>query len=122
MGNVTSFFLVKAILKQGKFMQIEARKISKASLFRLIALGLGCGFLVFFTLCGIASIFGAETVRWNGESVTGIMGLIAAFLMWPVFSLLFTLFIWLVSIFGLWVYSFFGTLKFEFRDVVNKAE
>lgn len=103
-------------------MQIEAKKISKASLFRLITLGLGCGFFVFFTLCGVASIFGAETVSWNGESVTGVMGLVAALLMWPIFSLFFSLFIWLVSIFGLWVYSFFGTLKFEFRDVVTKAD
>ncbi|MFW1676855.1 hypothetical protein ACFVYJ_03625 [Pontibacter sp. JAM-7] len=103
-------------------MHIEARKISKASLFRLLTLGLGCGFFVLFTLCGIASIFGADTVSWNGESVTGVMGLAAALLMWPLFSLFFALFIWLVSIFGLWLYAFFGTLTFEFRDVVSKEE
>jgi len=103
-------------------MQIEAKKISKSSLFRLLALGLGSGFLVFFTLCGIASVFGAETVHWNGEIVTGVMGLVTALLMWPFFTFGFTLFIWLFSIFGLWVYSFFGTLKFEFRDVVTKTE
>jgi hypothetical protein len=105
-----------------KIMHIEANKISKASLFRLITLGLGYGFFLLFALCGTAALFGAESVYWNGESVTGIMGLVVAILMWPFFSLFFSLFIWLVLICGLWFYSFFGTLKFEFRDVVTKAE
>ncbi|MBQ0718655.1 MAG: hypothetical protein KBT88_00485 [Gammaproteobacteria bacterium] len=103
-------------------MIIEAKKISKASLFKLLLKGLGCGFFVLFVGCGVAAILGAETVSWNGEPVKGLMGGVTAFLMWPFFSLFLACFIWLFSVFGLWIYSFFGTLSIEFKGVVENAE
>ena len=102
-------------------MEVVAQKISKKSLFKLLATGLSLGFLVFFSICGVAAIFGAETVHWNEEPITGLNGLITALLMWPFFSLFFTGFIWLVTVFGLWIYSFAKPVKVSFKNVINNG-
>ena len=97
-------------------MRIRAKKITKGSLFKLIFIGISIPFLPFFLLCGIASVFGGETVKWGGEPITGLMGLLAAVLMYPVFCLLFSCFAWLGGAFGLWVYSRFRQLELAFED------
>jgi hypothetical protein len=97
-------------------MKIQARKLTKKSLFKLILISYSIPFFLFFLLCGIASIFGAETVKWNKEPITGIMGLFAALLMYPIFCLVFSCFAWVASAFGLWVYSKFKKLDIEFVD------
>ena len=47
-------------------MEITAKKISKKSLFKLLAIGFTFGVSIFAILCGIAALFGAETVEWSG--------------------------------------------------------
>lgn len=55
-------------------MEITAKKISKRSLFKILFIGLSLGFFTFFLVCGVASLFGAETVNWNETPVTGTSG------------------------------------------------
>jgi len=95
-------------------MEIIVAKISKGSLFKLLFIGIGLSFFIFFLVCGIASVFGAETVKWKDTSVTGFSGLFLALALWPLFSLFFTSFIWCLVAFGLWLYSFVRPLKLHF--------
>ena len=96
---------------------VEAKKISKASLFKLMLIGAFIGLFLLFLLFGIAAIYGYETVSFNDKYITGVWGFIAALLMWPIFSLFFTCFGWAIITFGLWIYSFFRVLRVAFRGV-----
>ena len=108
-------------------MEVIANKISKKSLFKLLFIGLSFGFFVFFLMCGIADIFfGTETVRLTarlGETpITGFSGSLLALAMWPIFSFFFAGFIWILSILGLWIYSFMRPLKVVFKGVESPSE
>lgn len=98
-------------------MRLRARKMSKGSLFKLIFISSAIPLFPFFVLCGIASLFGANTVKVNNAPVTGPMGLVAAMVMYPLFALLFTCFAWLFGAFGLWVYSKIRPLELNLTDV-----
>lgn len=100
-------------------MDITARKISKGSVFKIYFLGLAGGFFVLFFIFGISAIFGAETVKWEEQPITGIKGFIAAMLMWPFFSFFFAGFMWLISILGLWLYSLIKPITISFKGVVT---
>ncbi len=83
-------------------MKVCARKLTKASLFKILFIGFAIALLPFMLLCGIASVFGATTIIVNNRPVTGIMGLIAAIVMYPIFCLVFPSIMWLGCAFGLW--------------------
>jgi hypothetical protein len=105
------------------YLKISARKITKGSLYKLLLIGISIPFLPFFLLCGVASIFGANTVHLGEKPITGIMGLISAVLMYPAFCLMFSGFAWLCIAFGLWFYSKFKKIEISFMDgeVVREA-
>ena len=97
-------------------MKIRAKKLTKKSLFKLILFSSTVPIGLFFLLCGIASIFGAETVKWNGQPVIGFEGFLAALLMYPFFIFFFTAFSWVGAAMGLWMYSWFREIELEFVD------
>ncbi|EGU44309.1 hypothetical protein A3712_07990 [Vibrio sp. HI00D65] len=97
-------------------MEITVKKISKRSLFKMLFIGFSLSFFVFFLICGVASIFGAETVKWEQTPVTGLSGLLLALAMWPMFSLFLTLFMWCFAAFGLWIFSLVKPLKLVFKE------
>ena len=97
-------------------MRIRAKKLSKGSLFKIIFIGLSISFFPFILLCGIASIFGAPTVTVNHQPVTGIMGLAASLIMYPIFCILFSSIMWISIALGLWIYSMFQKIELEFSD------
>ena len=101
-------------------MEIVAKKISKKSLFKLLFVGLTSGLSVFAILCGIAALFGAETIQWNGVHRTGIEGLLYGLIMGPFLGLLFACFMWLFITPGLWFYSFFRPIRVSFKDCQNE--
>lgn len=101
-------------------MNIEVKKITKGSLFKLLFVGGLFGFFFLFIACGIAAYFGAETISVNGENVTGFKGLTSAIIMWPFFSAAFAGFMWLFMAFGLWIYSLFKPLKLSFVASQNE--
>ena len=97
-------------------MKIRARKLTKGSLFKVLFIGFATSFFPFILICGIASLFGASTVTVNDRPVTGIMGLVAALIMYPIFCLIFPSMMWLGYAFGLWVYSWFRKIEIEFVE------
>ncbi|KUJ84384.1 hypothetical protein AWR36_001385 [Microbulbifer flavimaris] len=100
-------------------MEITARKISKRSVFKIYFLGLSGGFFFLFLFYGIRALFGAETVKWDGEPVTGVAGLAISVIMWPVMSFIFSAFMWLFSVVGLWMYSLINPITISFQGVVT---
>ena len=100
-------------------MIVIAEKISKGSFFKIMFTGFSLGLFVFFLVCGIAAMFGAEIVHWANQPVTGIKGLIVALLIWPVFSVFMTTLLWVFGILGLWLYSFYKPLKVRFKGKVD---
>ena len=100
-------------------MIVTAEKISKASLFKLIFTWFSLGMFAFFLVCGTAAIFGAETVHFENQPITGIKGFIAAMIMWPIFSFFITAFFWLFGVLGLWFYSFYKPLTVRFKGKIE---
>jgi hypothetical protein len=97
-------------------MKVRARKLTKKSLFKLLFIGFAIPLFPFVLLCGIASIFGAGTVTVNNQPVTGIMGLVAALIMYPIFCIIFPAIMWVGCAIGLWVYSKFRNIEVEFIE------
>ncbi len=97
-------------------MKIRARRLRSGALFKLMLRGLAAPLGIFFLVCGLAALFGAETVKWNDEQVTGLAGLLAALLLWPVFTLVGAGLLWLLVAPGLWIASLFGSVELEFVE------
>lgn len=101
-------------------MEVVAKKISKKSLFKLLTIGFTFGISIFAILCGIAAYFGSETVEFNGVYKTGIEGLLYSLIIGPVLGFFSASFIWLVTVFGLWVYSFVYPVKVTFKQPLEQ--
>lgn len=97
-------------------MKIRAKKLRKSSLFKLIFISSAIPFGLFFLLCGVAAVFGAETVTWYDKPVTGIKGLFVALLLYPFFIAFLSCFTWIGAAVGLWAYSWFSEIELEFVD------
>jgi hypothetical protein len=97
--------------------RIRLRRIKAGSLFKLIFLGTASVFIPMFIFFGILALFGAKTVTVSGEHVTGIMGLIAALIMAPLFTLFFSLFGWIGSYIGIRVWGYFKPITLEYVPV-----
>lgn len=111
--------LTRRYTNTGMKMEITVKKISKRSLFKMLFIGFSLSFFVFFLMCGIASIFGAETVKWDETPVTGVSGLLLALAMWPIFSFFLALFMWCFVAFGLWIYSLAKPLNLVFKETAE---
>ena len=59
-------------------------------------------------------MFGAGTVTWNDEPVTGVGGLLLSVVMAPVMVLLFSVVIWLFLVVGNWLYTRFGGITIHY--------
>jgi hypothetical protein len=101
-------------------MIITAQKISKRSIFKIYFIGLTGGFFILFLLFGILAIFGADTIKLGEKSITGFMGFVTAILMWPIFSLMFTVAMWLISILSLWLYSLVRPISINLKNVISE--
>ncbi|WP_194437822.1 hypothetical protein [Vibrio fluminensis] len=97
-------------------MHITSHKIAKRSLLKILVVGLGLSFFIVFLIAGIAATLGRETVLWDNEVITGFRGLLLALAIWPIFSFIFALFIWVWLSLGLWIYSFISPIKIVFKD------
>lgn len=99
--------------------QVEVKKVSEGTIYKLFAVGLTFGFLPLFILLGIFGAFGMEAITWNEQPVTGIKAIFVGPLMGIFMSLMFTAMIGSICALGLWFFSFFKPLKIEFT--VNKT-
>jgi len=103
-------------------MEISAKNISKKSLFKLLFQSIGYGLIAFSFLMGVFALFGFETVAWNEEQITGISGLLVSIPIGLFLGLMFTCFMWLIGILGLWINSYFKGVTIVFKDVIESGK
>lgn len=94
--------------------QVEVKKVSAGTVYKLFAVGLTVGFLPLFFLFGVLGALGMETLTWNEQPVTGIKAIFVGPLMAVFMSLIFTALLGSICALGLWIFSFFKPLKIEF--------
>ncbi|WED65254.1 hypothetical protein PXH66_00100 [Synoicihabitans lomoniglobus] len=94
--------------------RIRLRRIKAGSLFKLVFLATSAVFCPMFLFFGILALFGAKTVTVSGSPVTGIMGLVAALIMAPLFSVIFSLFGWIGSYIGIRIWGHFKPITLEY--------
>ena len=89
------------------FKEISVQRVSAGSLFKLAGLGLAFTLVPFSILMGCFSFFGASTITWNNQPLTGVSGLVASPFIGLFLAGLFTIFLGACMTLGLWLYSFF---------------
>ena len=89
------------------FKEITVRRISAGSLFKLAGLGLVLTLVPFTTFMGVFALFGAHTVNWNGQAITGVAGLVSSPFIGLFIAGCFTLLLGGCMALGLWLYSLF---------------
>ena len=95
-------------------MKIRFRRIKAGSLFKLVFIASGTVFIPMFIFFGILALFGAKTVTVANEPVTGIMGLLSALIMAPIFTLLFAVVAWIGAYIGIRIFGNFKPLEIEY--------
>lgn len=94
-----------SIRKDPVFTEIRIQRLGAGSVFKLAAVGLACSLLPLSVFFGVLAAFGAQTITWNGQHLTGLSGLAMS----PVVGLMLTgigtLFLGSACAFGLWLYS-----------------
>lgn len=94
--------------------RIRIRRFKAGSMFKLMLIAVGTMWIPLFVIFGIAALFGAETVHFSNEPVTGIKGLIAALIMAPFFVGMLTLFVWAGAYIGVRIWGHFRPIELEY--------
>lgn len=93
------------------------QRLRGGTLFKIIFIGNFLFFISISVLMGILSFFGAATVKWNEQLLTGVAGLVASPFIGVFTALTFSAFLWVSTFIGLWLYSKFKPIKFEYIPV-----
>lgn len=107
---------MKNLQNSGIKMEISVKKIGKLTLLKIYFIGLFIPLFLLGLIFGILSLFGYSTVTVSGNVITGLEGLCYGILICVGLSFNLTLFLWLLSLFGLWVYSLFLPMKIKFME------
>ena len=100
--------------------EVEVKKVSAGTVYKLFVIGLTAGFLPIFLIFGVMGTFGMEALTWNGQPVTGIKALLISPLMALFMSLIFTAILGSICALGLWIFSFIKPIKIEFTTSKNQ--
>ncbi|WP_050477908.1 hypothetical protein [Herbaspirillum rhizosphaerae] len=97
------------------FETMEIKRFSFGTVYKILAIASGFSMVPISVLMGLFAFFGAETIVWNGQHLTGLMGLIASPFVGIMLALIFTGFLGTLFACGLWLYSKFRPLEIEFQ-------
>jgi len=91
-----------------------AQRLRGGTIIKTILIGntIGCSLLV--SIAGVFALFGAESIQWNEQYVTGIKGFIASPFIGAFIGFLFGLFTAFFTYIGLRVLSLFRPLTVEY--------
>ncbi|WP_180937482.1 hypothetical protein [Herbaspirillum seropedicae] len=101
------------------FEQIKIQRLSMSSIYKLLAVGTTFSLVPFSTLMGVLSLFGAQTITWDGKHLIGYDGLIASPFIGLFLSAFITLFMGTMCCIGLWLYSLWRPLSLKVEAVDN---
>jgi len=94
------------------FRAVEIRRLSFPSVYKLVFIGLAFSLVPFCLASGIFAFFGAKTLEWNKEYLTGAAGLVAAPFIGVFITLVCTAILGSLTAIGLWIYSKVRVLRF----------
>lgn len=100
---------------------VEIKRVPFTSAFKLAAIGFCFSLIPFATLMGCFALFGFHTVKWNGEPVVGLHGLLASPFIGLFLALFFSAFLGTMMAVGLWIYSFFEPLRIRLPIASSSA-
>jgi hypothetical protein len=95
----------------GLFTNISAARLSTGTIYKLWMIGLTTSFVPLGAVFGVFSLFGYDTVTWNGQPVHGFAGLLAGPFVGAFVALMFTALLGSASALGLWVFSKFKPIS-----------
>lgn len=92
------------------FEAVSVQRLSVGTVYKLWWVGLTLGMVPVGVLFGVLSLFGFNTVTWNGQPLYGVSGLMAGPLIGVFVALIFTGILGSAAALGLWLYSKFRPL------------
>lgn len=92
------------------------KRVKASIIYRLMLIGLGIPMLIFSVICGMLGLFGYDMVKWNDQTVHGLIALPVALFSGVFITVLFTAFIGSITCLGLWIYSRFRPLQVKVLD------
>ncbi|TWT17087.1 hypothetical protein FQY83_17490 [Luteimonas marina] len=98
-------------------MELQVKRISVGTTFKLVGVGFLFSVLPFTVLAGCTAAMGLNSLSWNGEPLTGWTALIASPFIGVFLSAFFTMIFGSAIAFGLWVYSLFGPYGISFKPI-----
>ncbi|KAF1045220.1 MAG: hypothetical protein GAK35_01439 [Herbaspirillum frisingense] len=101
------------------FEQIKIQRMSMTTIYKLLAIGTTFSLVPFSVLMGVLSLFGAQTITWDGKHLIGYDGLIASPFIGLFLSAFITLFLGTLCTIGLWLYSLWRPLSLRVEPVDN---
>jgi len=99
------------------FESIKIQRLSITSVYKLVAIGATFSLVPFSVLMGVLSLFGAQTITWDGKHLIGHDGLIASPFIGLFLSGFITLFFGTLCAIGLWLYSLWRPLSLRVEPV-----
>lgn len=95
---------------------LEVRRLTTGSVFKLVAVGLFSAWVPLMLLFGLAAMFGAGTVSWQGNEVSGVPALFTAVFAGVLMAGLGTLLFGATMALGLWLYSLLRPMELVYRQ------
>lgn len=95
---------------------IQSKGLSAFSLLKLLFIGLLIPIFVFALACGIASLFGAQTVMLNNQYIFGWKGLITGAIIGVILPGILSFIFWIIMGLGLWIFTRFSTIKLSIKE------
>jgi hypothetical protein len=93
---------------------IIIRRFTVGSMFKIVAIGCIISLFGFSLLMGFFALFGAHTVHWNRQALTGTAGLIESVYLGAILAFAFTLLGWVGFVISFWLFSKFSSLKVNY--------
>ena len=96
--------------------EIGMKRVKASIIYRLMLIGLSIPVLGFCVISGVMGMFGYDMVKWNDQTVHGVLALPVALFSGLFISVLMTVFLGSIICFGLWIYSRFRPLRVKVFD------
>jgi hypothetical protein len=98
---------------------LTVRRLSITTLLMMLATGYVLSLVPFCLCLGVLAQFGAATITWNGNALTGIGALVASPFIGLAIALVLTVLTGLFLAIGLWLFSRFRPLTLAYAPLVG---
>lgn len=97
---------------------LSIERLSVGSVYKLWLIGLAVVIIPMGSIAGTLSLFGYNTVAWNGQYLHGVVGLFGGVFVGVFLSIVFTVVFGTMAQLGLWLYSKKWRLSLAAKNVV----